>query len=101
MRNISKLTFRNPIPQRNFQTVRRLKRGRTRQFFLQVLVVFVSIAVASNVCAGLGVAHVLHLVAIGFEPNSAKVLPCSYDCRHPRKGVFLQTKQWLRFGEGI
>lgn len=56
--------------------------GRTRQFIVQILVVFVAVAVGGDVSAGFGVAHILHLMGVLFDTDLAKVAQGAHYRRH-------------------
>lgn len=53
-----------------------------RKFFLQVLIVFIAVAVGSNQHTGFGIADIVQLVAIFFEPNPPQIPQRSCDGRH-------------------
>ncbi len=59
---------------------------RTRQLLFQILVIFVSVSVRGNVCAGFGVANVLHLMSIIFDTNLAEVPQSTHNRGHCKDG---------------
>ena len=54
----------------------------TREFLLEVLVVFVAEAVGGDVGASFGIANVLHLVRVFFEADFAEIPQGAQDSRH-------------------
>lgn len=60
---------------RNLDSIVQLlcRENRTREFLLEVLVVFIAIFVCCDIGAGFGVAHVLHLVGVFFYAYFAEV----------------------------
>lgn len=54
--------------------------GRTREFLLEVLVVFVAVLIGGDVGAGFGVANVLHLVGVFFYAYFADVAQGAQYC---------------------
>lgn len=63
--------------------VRRSTRGRlTGKLFLQVLVVFIAVAVGGDEGARFSVADVLKLVGVFFDADSAEISKSAENCGH-------------------
>jgi len=71
--------------------------GRTWQFLLEVLVVFVAVFVGCDVGTSFRVAYVLHLMGVLFDAYFANVPQCAHYRRHDERGCSMEVNVCISY----